>query len=508
MFKHFKADFGAAVVVFLVAVPLCLGIAVGSGAEPFSGILAGIVGGVVIGFLSNSQVSVSGPAAGLTAIVAVAITELKVFEVFLLATVIAGVFQIVLGAIKAGKLNSFFPNAVIKGMLAAIGVILILKQIPHAVGYNSDYEGDETFFQSDGHNTITELFYSLNSIELSAAIVFSLCAFVLFGWQKFFSKIPLVSSVPPALFVVILAVLVNELFLYFDPKDSLGVAQLISIPIANSLTEFAGYLRFPDFSSIGNAKVWLYGFQIALVASIESLLSVEAADRLDVYKRNTNPNKELYAQGAGNIVSGLIGGLPLTSVIIRSSVNINSGNRTKLAAILHGVLLLVSVMLFPQWLNKIPLCALAAVLIYAGYKLISPSLIKAIFNKGYGQFIPFMVTLVSIVFTDLLIGVTIGILVGLFFALKGSYSSTVSLTHLKDNYLIRFRKDVSFFHKDTLKTVFSNIPNDSNVVIDTSKADYIDTDVLEMVEDFILESKDKGMTVEVRSGSKQHLIKQ
>ncbi len=412
-------DITASLVVFLVALPLCLGIALASGAPLFSGLLAGIVGGIVVGTLSGSHTSVSGPAAGLTAIVASQIATLGSFEAFLLAVFVAGLLQIGLGIAKAGALSAFFPSSVIKGLLAAIGVILILKQIPHVLGHDSDPEGEMSFAQPDAQNTFSEILtVMLGDIHVGAAIIGIASIVLLVFWDR--TK-PLKNSMIPApLAVVLFGVGMQFLFGRMGGRLVIESSHLVQIPVAETFSGFFSFLTYPDFSQWSNPGIYVAAVTIAIVASLETLLNLEAADKLDPQQRDSPPSRELIAQGVGNTIAGLIGGLPMTSVIVRSSVNVGMGAKTKLSAILHGVLLVVCVSLFPVYLNMIPLAALAAILLVTGFKLASPTLFRQMWDEGRYQFIPFMVTLISIVFTDLLIGILIGLAVSALFILNSN----------------------------------------------------------------------------------------
>lgn len=498
-----SSDIPSSLVVFLVALPLCLGIALGSGAPLFSGIIAGIVGGIVIGSLSGSQLSVSGPAAGLTAIVIVAIGKLQVYEAFLLAVVLSGVFQLILGFIKAGILGDYIPGSVIKGMLAAIGLILILKQIPHLAGYEADFVGDETFEQKDGHNTVTEIYYSFVNVLPIAFIIGLIALGIQWVWETFLVKLGKIFKLIPApLVVVLVATAINEVLKANRPDLALGAAHLVQIPVAESTSEFFSFFTHPDFSHLGNLTVWTTAITIALVASLETLLNIEAADELDPYQRVTPTNRELKAQGVGNIISGLIGGLPTTSVIVRTSANIYAGAKTKMSAILHGAFLLTSVALIPAVLNRIPLSALAAVLIYTGFKLAKPAIFIKFFKKGLDQFLPFVITIAAILFTDLLIGILIGCVAGLFFVMRSNFKSAVLVVNDHDRYLFRLRKDVSFLNKPIIKYRLEEVPENGSVIIDTSRADYIDKDVVEVIEDFMKHAPLKNIKVQLKRSVK------
>lgn len=493
------ADFPASIVVLLVALPLCLGIALGSQAPLFSGIIAGIVGGIVIGIFSGSNLSVSGPAAGLTVIVATAIGKLPAYEAFLLAVVIAGILQIILGFLNAGILGDYVPNSVIKGMLAAIGLILILKQFPHLVGYDkASFEGSESF-KDQSENTFSGIFSAFNYFSPAAVLIGAFSLFILIIWEtKLFKKQAFLKYIPGPLVVVVLGTWINELMKQWSPDLALEASHLVKLPIANSFQEFTSFFRFPDIHFLNNPEVWKTGLTLAVVASLETLLGIEAVDKLDPYKRVTPTNQELKAQGIGNAVSGLLGGLPLTSVIVRSSANVSAGAKTKMSAIIHGVLMLLSVVFIPTFLNKIPLAALASILIFTGYKLAKISLMREFYNKGWDQFVPFMVTIIAILFTDLLIGILIGILVGLFFMIRSNFRSSVFVVNDSKNYMVRLRKDVSFLNKPIIKRKLEQVPENSYVIIDATRADFIDKDIIDVVNEFILHASLKNIHVEVK----------
>jgi len=487
IFGSLSSDIPAGLVVFLVALPLCLGIALASGAPLFSGIISGVVGGIVVGFLSKSHLSVSGPAAGLTAIVLSAITTLGSFEAFLLAVFIAGLFQMVLGFLKAGTISNYFPNNVIEGMLAGIGVIIVLKQIPHAVGYDKDYEGDLAFLQPDGQNTFSELFSVLGNIHLGAVIVALVSLAILILWNKveFLKNLKLI---PAALIAVIVGIVLNQIFITTGSSLAISGEHLVKLQVPQSLEEFTASFMFPDFSQIGNKEIWVVAATIAVVASIETLLCIEAADRMDKHKRYTDTNVELKAQGVGNVVSSLLGGLPMTSVVVRTSANSNAGAETKLSAIVHGVLLLVSALAIPFVLNLIPLATLAAVLLLVGYKLANPNVIKHFLERGKYQFIPFIATMLAVVFTDLLKGVALGLIISVVFVLKGNMQRAYNFR--KEEYQdgdvihIDLAQEVSFLNKAAVKTTLSSIPENSKVVINASDTVYIAHDVLDLIKEF------------------------
>lgn len=487
LFANLKSDFASGLVVFLVALPLCLGIALASGAPLFSGIISGVVGGIVVGYLSQSHLSVSGPAAGLTAIVLTAITDLGAFDSFLLAVLLAGCIQLILGFIKAGTISNYFPTNVIEGMLAGIGVIIFLKQIPHAFGYDPDFEGDLSFLQSDGENTFTELFSVLNHVQLGSIIIAVLSLTILIGWTKI-EALKKLKLVPPALIAVIVSVVLNEFFIQSGSNLAVAKNHLVSLPVPSSLEEFKAIIVTPDFNSIVNPKVWIVAVTIAVVASIETLLCIEAADRMDVQKRYTDTNVELKAQGIGNIVSSLLGGLPMTSVVVRTSANSNAGAKSKMSAIIHGVLLLVSVLTIPVVLNKIPLATLASVLLLVGYKLANPKIIKHFWEKGKYQFIPFVATFAAVVFTDLLKGVTLGIVISIIFVLKGNMKRAYIFRteEYQDGDIIHIdlAQEVSFLNKAAIKSTLKAIPENSKVVINATDTVYIAHDVLDLIKEF------------------------
>lgn len=496
--SYWSYDFPSSVVVFLVALPLCLGIALASGAPLFSGLLAGIVGGIVVGSLSGSQLSVSGPAAGLTTIVLDAILKLGTFEAFLLSVVLAGIIQIILGVVKAGSIGNFFPLAVIKGMLAGIGLILILKQVPHAVGFDADFEGDESFFQADGRNTFTEIIEAFNYISAGAVIISVLSVFLLVVWgSNTLMRYRFFRTVPAPLIVVLVGIGLNALFESFFPGLTIDSKHLVSLPVISESTGVSAFLRLPDFSMWKDPRIYTTAITLAIVASLETLLSIEACDKIDPERRSTPLNRELKAQGAGNLISGLLGGLPVTSVIVRSSANVNAGARSKASTISHGFILLSSVLLIPGVLKLIPLSCLAGILLVTGYKLAKPSSFVAMFKKGYDQFLPFVATVVFVVFTNLLLGVFLGICFSLLFILKTNFQKAIILVSESNKYLIKFTKDVTFLNKATLRETLAQVPNDAQLIIDGSKAGFIDPDILETVRDFTETARSKNILVDV-----------
>lgn len=489
--KFFKQDFPASIVVFLVALPLCLGIAVASEAPPFAGLLSGIIGGIVVGSLSKSHLSVSGPAAGLVTIVAAAILDLG-YETFLLAVLIAGAIQFLLGLVKAGIIGHFFPSSVIKGMLAAIGVILIMKQVQHMFGYDGDPVGEMEFFQPDGFNTFTGMIRPFQEPVVQGAIIIGfICLAVLILWNsKFVKNNPWLSKIPGAVLAVVLGAALNALFMSVAPELALGESHLVNVPEFSSWTSFKDSLKTPDFSSLGDKRVYIVAVTLALVASLETLLSIEAVDKMDPHKRRTSQNGELRAQGVGNMVSGLIGGLPITAVIVRSTANLEAKAQSKMSAIYHGILLMIAVFVFPYVINLIPMASLAAILLVVGYKLTRPSLYKAQFNLGWDRFIPFIVTIVAILFSDLLIGVSIGLTVGIFFILRANYRVPYHYNEEGEStnggkvITIRLSEHVSFLNKASLQLNLDQLPHGATVVIDGEYTKDIDYDCLEVIYNF------------------------
>ena len=501
--QNLKSDIPAGIVVFLVALPLCLGISVASGAPPIAGVIAGIVGGLVVTFISDSRLSVSGPAAGLTAIVATAIMDINSFPAFLTAVVLAGLIQILLGIIKAGLLGQWFPSPVIKGMLSAIGLILIMKQIPHALGWDADFEGDFSFFQSDRENSFTEIYKAVLLESPGAIIISGVCLLLLIFWNKFVAS--KINWLPGPLMAIVAGLAINLLFGEYLPAYHLGGKELVNLPEGNWQSNFT----FADFSSITNPLVLKAALVIALVASLESLLSIDAVDKLDPSHKTTNMNRELLAQGFGNFTSGLIGGIPVTAVIVRSAANVQAGGKSKISAILHALLLLVFVFFLPDLLRLIPLSALAAILILIGYKLVQPALVMDMYKKGKDQFIPFAVTITAILFTDLLIGIIIGFAFSATFILLRSLKRlpfVVKESESSDDTRITFSGDVSFLHKPSIFSALNAITEGSNVVLDASKASYIDPDVLNTFSDFQYNAIDKNIKITLIGMEKFPLI--
>ncbi len=499
-FSEIKSDFPAGLVVFLVAVPLCLGVALASGAPLFSGIIAGVAGGIVVALISGSPLGVSGPAAGLTVIVLTAIQSLGSFEAFLLAVVIAGMLQIFLGYAKAGIIGYYFPSSVIKGMLTAIGLIIILKQIPHALGWDAGYEGDMSFWQMDGENTFSELYKAL-ALFTPAAIVISLVSMaILILWeQPFIKKIKATQIIQGPLVVVALGIIVN---LAIQGTDwAFRADQVVALPIAGNWEGFLGLFTLPDFSQLTNPAIYTVAITLAIVGSLETLLSVEAVDKLDPQKRLTPTNLELKAQGIGNIFSGLIGGLPVTQVIVRSSANVQSGGKTKASAFIHGLLLLVSALAIPGLLNLIPLSSLAAILIMVGYKLAKPAAFKEVYKTGWVQFLPFIATIVAILFTDLLVGIGVGLVIAVFFILRNNYKSPYFFHrdqhHAGEVIKIVLSEDVSFLNKASILLTLKKLPANTKVLIDASHSVNIDFDVIDIINDFKETAKHRGIELEL-----------
>lgn len=480
-----KNDIPSGVVVFLVALPLCLGIALASGAPLLSGIISGIIGGIIVGSISGSQTSVSGPAAGLAAVVLSAITSLGSFEVFSAALFIGGLLQLGAGLLKGGFLANYVPSNVIKGLLAAIGILLILKQIPQAFGYDNTHQDDFSFVQRNGENTFSHFFNTFFHITPGAVIISLLSIFILVFWDK--SPLKKIKFLPASLIVVLLGIAINAAFRAFYPAFYLQPVHLVNIP-ATGINDLTSFFRLPSLSAYTNYNVWLTGLTLAIVASLETLLNLEAVDNIDPHKRQSPTNRELVAQGVGNTVAGLVGGLPVTSVIVRSSVNIHSGAQSKMSTILHGFLLLMAILFLSPYINLIPFASLAAILIVTGYKLAKISIFKEMYAKGWNQFIPFVVTILAIIFTDLLIGIVIGLVVSLFYLLKSNYKNPFSIEkdqlHTGETIRMELPSQVSFLNKATIKDTLWGVPDGANVIVDATYADFIDNDVLEIFKDF------------------------
>lgn len=483
MFSRLHKDIPAGIVVFLVALPLCLGIALASGAPLISGLISGIVGGVVVGYISKSSTSVTGPAASVSAVIYLAIQDLERFELFLVALIIAGIIQLILGAIKAGIIADYMPTSIIKGLLAGIGVILILSQLPYIFGL--DIDESKLITMSDDYignaGEVIGLFFS--SFSVGSILLSALSLFILIYWDK--TPLKKFKLLPPALFVVIFGVVINLLFKYTVPYFYLDGIHLVDIPKVDSLFSF---FTFPDMAGFTSGKVWTTGLTVAIIASISSLLNIEATDNLDPLKRKSPPNRELIAQGIGNTLCGLLGGIAVTSVIVRSSVNIEAGAQTKLSTILHGFLLLTSVLFLSSVINLIPLATLAAILLVVGYKLASVSVFKELFRRGWDQFIPFIATVFFIVVIDVLTGVLIGTAISLFFLLRNNYYNpffVVNTKYIEDEVIkLELANEVSFFNKASIKNTLWSIPDNSKVLIDATFTSYIDQDVIDILKDF------------------------
>ena len=497
---NLRHDLPASIVVFLVAVPLCLGIALASGAPLFAGIIAGIIGGIVVGSLSGSPLGVSGPAAGLAVIVLTAIEDLGAYEIFLAAVVLSGIIQIAMGYLRAGVVGYYVPTSVIKGMLAGIGVIIVLKQIPHALGYDADPEGSLAFQQPDGFNTFTELANVTAFISPAALVVTAVALAVLIIWARpAVSDHKVLGLVPGPLLAV--AASIGLALAFAGTGWAFREDQMVALPVLNGLSELGTLLTFPDTSAFLRPDVWVIGATIAVVGSLETLLCVEATDKLDPYRRVTPTNRELKAQGVGNAISGLVGGLPITQVIVRSSANIQAGGRTKGSAIAHGLLLLVCVLAIPVVLNLIPLAALAAILFVVGYKLARPAVVKQMWEGGPVLFVPFIVTVLGIVFTDLLMGILMGLAVAVVFILYQAWRTPYSFdpeSHVPGEPVrIELAQQVTFFNKASIQHTLDDVPDGGHVIIDATRARFVDPDVVEIIRGFETNAASRGVEVEI-----------
>lgn len=504
MFKSLKSDIPSSIVVFFVALPLCLGIALASDAPLFSGLIAGIVGGIVVGLLSGSQIGVSGPAAGLAAIVALAITSLGSWENFLVAVVLGGAIQIVFGLLRLGIIAYYFPSSVIKGMLTGIGIIIILKQIPHFFGYDLEPEGADSFIEASGENTFSAILSAVDNITIGSTVIGIISLLILLLWGNVLVKKGKFFEIVQGPLVVVVVGIIFYLLTNANETLAIEATHLVNVPVPDGFDSFTRQFSFPNFSVIMQPDVIITGFTIALVASIETLLCVEATDKLDPHKRVTPTNRELLAQGTGNIVSGLIGGLPITQVIVRSSANIQSGGKTKASAIIHGFLLLISVLIIPRILNYIPLSVLAAILFIVGYKLAKPSTFKAMYNGGWMQFVPFIVTVLGIVFLDLLKGVGLGLAVGIFIVLYRSYRNSHFLhkegEDIDDGKIkMTLAEEVTFFNKGAILKELDRVPHDSTLELDVRNTKYLDNDIIEILEDFAFKAKERNINIKLFS---------
>ena len=494
--KNFKDDIPASIVVFLVAMPLCLGIAMASGAPLYSGLISGVIGGIVVGSLSGSPLGVSGPAAGLAVIVLNAIQDLGSFEFFLVAVVLAGIIQVIMGFLRAGVIAYFFPSSVIHAMLSGIGILIFMKQVPHFFGYDKDPEGEMEFFQPDGENTFSELLNMLDYMTPGVIIVSSVSLAVLLLWEtRAFKQMKFTKIIQGPLVAVVLGVVLNFVF---KGNESLEIKgdHLVSIPLAANFSEFTNNFTLPDFSILSNSSIYVTAVLIAIIASLETLLCVEASDKVDPYKRITPTNRELKAQGVGNILAGLIGGLPVTQVIVRSSANAQSGGKTKASTVLHGVLLLASIILIPSILNMIPLGTLAAILLVVGYKLAKPSLFKKMYKSGWEQFIPFVATVVGILATDLLIGIFIGLAVAILVILRNNFKVNYTVQEISDNEMhIILAQDVTFLNKTAIQKLFSEIEDGKTVIVDGRKNEFLHYDIRELINDFVASASNREIDV-------------
>jgi len=504
MFKTIKNDLPASIVVFFVALPLCLGIALASGAPLFSGLIAGIIGGILVGSLSGSKIGVSGPAAGLAAIVLSAIATLGSYENFLVAVVLGGVIQLLFGILKAGIIGYYFPSSVIKGMLTGIGIIIILKQIPHFFGYDAEPEGADSFIEVTGENTLSAIIHITDNITLGSMVIGIIGLAILLLWDVVLSKKGKIFQLIQGPLVAVVIGIVFYLLTKSNEALAISESHLVSVPVPEDATSFLAQFSFPNFSVITNPEIWIVAFTIALVASLETLLCVEATDKLDPHKNVTPTNRELLAQGTGNILSGLIGGLPITQVIVRSSANIQSGGRSKLSAIVHGFLLLISVILIPRLLNMIPLSVLAAILLIVGYKLAKPALFKKMYDLGWKQSVPFMVTILGIVFFDLLKGIGLGLLVGVVVILLKSYQNSHFL-HIEDKsngkhkIKMTLAEEVTFFNKGAILKELYSLPRDTYLELNLLNTRFLDFDVIEILEDFSIKAKERNIDIKLVS---------
>ncbi len=504
LFSTLKNDIPSSVVVFFVALPLCLGIALASGAPLFSGLIAGIVGGIIVGALSGSNIGVSGPAAGLAAIVLAAIASLGGYENFLVAVVLGGAIQLIFGILRLGIIGYYFPSSVIKGMLTGIGIIIILKQIPHFLGYDADPEGDFSFFQVDGENTFSEIFKAMDYVQVGSLVIGVIGLAILILWDRVLSKKAKFFQIVQGPLVAVIAGIIFYVATKSNETLSIDSSHLVNVPVPKDAASFFGQFSFPNFAVITQVDVWVVAFTIALVASLETLLCVEATDKLDPHKNTTPTNRELLAQGTGNIISGMIGGLPITQVIVRSSANIQSGGRSKMSAIIHGFFLLISVMIIPKLLNMIPLSVLAAVLLIVGYKLAKPQLFKKMYDLGWKQFVPFTVTVLGIVFIDLLWGIGLGLIVGIVIILIKSYQNSYFLhkegEDVQDGKIkMTLAEEVTFFNKGAILKELDRLPENSFLELDVRKTRYLDHDIIEILEDFATRAKERNIDIRLVS---------
>ena len=493
-----KHDLPAGLSVFFVALPLCLGIAMASGVPLYAGLLSGIVGGVLVALLSGSALGVSGPAAGLTTLVAAAIASMGRYELFLLSVIIAGAFQLILGLLKLGGIANYFPSSVIKGMLAAIGIILISKQIPVALGYNHPNFWTSGFLHLFSSTDVSHTFYTFSKqITTGAFLVSMVCLGILIYFHTHKNKS--LKMIPAPLLVVLVGVLVNSLFMFFNQEGLFRNTQLVNIPenIFDSIV-------FPDFSkAFSSTKIWENGLMIGLLATLETLLCVEAVDKLDKHNRITPVNRELIAQGIGNMVCGLIGAIPITAVVVRGSANIDAGGKTKLSAFTHGIFLLLAVLFVPFLLNKIPYATLAAILLLTGYNLAKPKLFFSMWSLGLKQFLSFIITIFVILATDLLVGVSIGLLLSVYFIVQENFKSEFKIVYKKefeiDVYILKLNTSVTFLNKVKFRKTLDEIPPYSVLHIDGSDSEFIDHDILEIISEFHNKAHDKHIEIHLKN---------
>ncbi|MEQ1945816.1 MAG: SulP family inorganic anion transporter [Bryobacteraceae bacterium] len=495
-----KHDGPAGLVVFLVALPLCLGIALASGAPLLSGILSGVIGGLVVSWLSGSQVAVSGPAAGLAVTAAVMIRQLG-FESFLTAVVLAGALQILFGIFGLGSIANYVPNPVLRGMVAAIGLVMILKQIPHALGRDDDYDGDLAFLEARGSNTFTDIAMGALDAHMGAVVLSAISLLLLIFWDRAANKgVRWMQSIPGPLLVVLLGIACNQIYSVAAPSLLINnPAHLVNLPTLDSFTGFLATFKLPAIAALTNGGVWMAAVTLSVIASLESLLTIEASDKLDPYRRISPLRRELIAQGVGNMLCGLIGAIPLTAVVVRTTANIYSGARTRIASLVHGLCLLGATLLIPGFLNLVPLASLAAVLIVVAYQLTKPQIYVEEFRKGWDQFVPFVVTVTAVLFTDLLQGVLIGLVCGLFFVIRANHRMAITVVNIDNDYLLRFNKDASFVNKSEFRRKLRRIPEGANVLIDGTKALFIDHDIYEAAEDFKKLATHKNISVEYKN---------
>ncbi len=481
--KNLRADVPAAVVVALVAMPLCLGVALASGAPLISGLIAGVVGGLLVPLFSRSHLAVSGPTPAIVATVLVAMQVLPSFSAFLLAVVIAGGIQIVLGIVRAGVVAYFFPSAVIQGILSAIGIIIILKQFPYAIGFDLGEFGGQDFISAHGENTFSGVIAALAHLEWGALLISVLTLSILITWDKV-AVLRKQTWLSGPLMAVVFGTLLNALLLYAVPELAVSDQNLVNLPIIHSFADLRGMLQMPDWGMIGSKSVWVTAVALTFIASLESLLSIEAADKLDTYKRRTPLDRELLGQGIANIASGLIGGLPVAAVIVRSTANVAAGARTKASAFLHGLFLLFAVLFLATLMNRIPLAALASILIFVGFKLAHPSIFKRMFRLDKSQYLPFVITIVAILLSSLITGVVVGLLAGVFFVLKANYHSAIEIGREGSAYKIALNREVTFVNKARLSHILERLPKGAEIILDGEHVGFIDHDVLEVIRDF------------------------